>query len=149
VLVSNQESLYRTDIVEAPTRHVHQVGSKAALRPLRYATMGLGLDIGRLIWTEATHVFSSQSTDLSSLLPGRPLTQELGPPHRLRTNQFTHAALDMLLVDMDASEDWERCLVPTLETAAAPKVIVQCVSPDFLVDSSKDTMLHQRGKRMK
>jgi hypothetical protein len=141
--------LYRTDIVEAPARHVHQVGPTAAPRPLRYATMGLGLDVRRLVWTEATHVFSSQGTDCSSLLPGCPPTRELGPPHRLPTNQFAQTALDVLLVDMDDSEAWERCLVPTLGTVAAPKAIVHCMSPAFLVDDQKDTVLHQRGKRMK
>jgi hypothetical protein len=120
-----------------------------APRPLRYATLGTGLDVGRLVWTEAIHVYSAQSTDLCELLPGRPRTQEVGPPHRLRSDQFRRAPVDFLLVDVDDSEHWERCLEETVETDKAPTVILQCLPPEFLVHTAKEATLHQRDKRMK
>jgi hypothetical protein len=145
-LVRDQESLYSADIVEAPSRHVHQVGRTPTMRPLRYATLGMGLDVGRLVWTEAIHVYSSQCTDLDALLPGRPSTTEVGPPHRLRSDQFLHSPVDLLLMDLDDSEHWERCMEKAVGTEAAPTVILQCLPPEFLAHNTHETTLHQRDK---
>jgi hypothetical protein len=105
--------------------------------------------VGRLVWTEAIHVYSAQSTDLCELLPGWPSTQEVGPPHRLRSDQFRRAPVDFLLVDVDDSEHWERCLDETVGTDKVPTVVLQCLPPKFLVHSAKEATLHQRDKRMK
>jgi hypothetical protein len=49
---------------------------------IRFGPVGTGYDLSRLVWpcTSEEHAFSSQTADLSELLPNRPQIWEVGPP---------------------------------------------------------------------
>jgi hypothetical protein len=69
------------DVIEAPSREVPVVGR---VTKIRFGTVGSGFDLARLAWPTDEHVFSSQTSDLSDMLPNRPQVPEVGPPGRLK-----------------------------------------------------------------
>jgi hypothetical protein len=141
--------VYETDIVEAPTRHVHQELPESNRPTLRFGTIGSGLDVARMVWPCSQHVFSSQTTSLIDTLPGRPSTKELGPPERVPKDQLLRTPVDALLVDVESAGHWERWVQAVSRTPKAPKIIAQSLPPEHLSDKSKEAGLHMSGKRMR
>jgi hypothetical protein len=149
-LVVDREFVYDQDIVEAHTRLVHQERPSLSQAHLRYGTVGTGTDVARLVWPQASHVFSSQSMDLASVLPGRPsAAAEIGPPGRVPTSQLHRTPVDILLVDQGVGADWERWVRAVERTKVAPSVVVLACTPDHLAEKSLETARHCQDKRLK
>ena len=68
------KSSRQDEILLAPQRSLPPLsrGTK-----IRYGTLGHGMDLPRLVWSEEDHVFSSQDADLQSRLPYRPHAKEI------------------------------------------------------------------------
>jgi hypothetical protein len=67
--VTDRGFAYDSDILEALTRVVAQAIPGNLGKRIWFGTVGTGLDVARLVWTQGIHVFSSQTSDLQKVLP--------------------------------------------------------------------------------
>jgi len=87
---------YSSDIMEAPSRRLSILcpGHK-----IRFGTIGLGLDLARLVWPQDNQVFSLQDQDLASHLPQSPRRQEGKPFEQQPRNFLCKNPVDVLLFE--------------------------------------------------
>jgi hypothetical protein len=147
-LVRDCCSVYGSDLVAAPTRLVQPPSPSAARALLRFGTVGSGLDVIRSVWPQGQHVFSSQSSDLDTVLPRRPGTVELGPPGRVPIGQLVATPVDVLWVDLTEFDRWETWIERAHAAGTAPKAVAWVTNPAKMVDPTAEEKLHHRGKRL-
>jgi hypothetical protein len=92
------------DIIEAPSREVPIPGGRV---PIKFGTVGSGLDVVRSVWPSEEHMFSSQTIDLRTVLPHRPLVHEVGPPNRVPPGILAKHLVDVILLEGTATRTHE------------------------------------------
>jgi hypothetical protein len=69
------------DVLEAEDRNMVMDSKRTTWT---FGTVGQGLDVMHLVWPHDRQVFSSQTRDVQSSVPGRPKAEyELGPPKKV------------------------------------------------------------------
>jgi hypothetical protein len=116
------------DIIEAPSREVPIPGGRV---PIKFGTVGSGLDVVRSVWPSEEHMFSSQTIDLRTVLPHRPLVHEVGPPNRVPPGILAKHPVDVILLDSSDGSFWEHWLTK-VPAATRPRVLALASTPDGL-----------------
>ena len=85
------------DILEAPQRKLPTIPSTP--KQFSYGTIGHGLDLARLVWTNEAPVFSMQDQDLLDALDCRPRRKETRSFTQVPAKFLARNPVDFLLVD--------------------------------------------------
>jgi hypothetical protein len=112
---------------------------------IRFGTIGSGFDFARLTWPAEEHVFSSQTSDLSDLLPNRPQVPEFGPLGRLPVGfLYGENQVDALLIDLMDDVRWIRN-VERVPASSRPSMVVVSISAAILLNASQLCMRSSFG----
>jgi hypothetical protein len=112
------------DIVGAPLRNLPPL---VTTKKIRFGTVGMGMDLPRLIWSEESQIFSSQDVNMVTALQGRPQKQEVRKWDQLPKSFLSRNAVDVLIIDSSTLEATRSSTLPMLEAtprAQRPKAIV-------------------------
>jgi hypothetical protein len=127
----NPSSCPTTDVVEA------QAGKTVIPHPVdacpwRYGTVGVGIDLARMVWPDQKLIFSSQRKSFP--LPGNDavLCEDLGPPNRVSKKLLDRHPVDCLLIEACSEDVWSPWIIAA-HSVNRPKVILYFTSSDHLV----------------
>ena len=135
------------EIVGAPLRNLPPL---VVTKKIRFGTVGMGMDLPRMIWSEETQVFSSQDVDVVPSLSRRPRKQEVRRWDQL-PNSFLHKnAVDVLLLDTTA-DDPRISTLSMIESTPAhlrPKALVISGPRKWILNLDSHSWRKERRKRL-
>jgi hypothetical protein len=138
-----------TDIIAAPLRKLPPLVTS---KKIRFGTVGMGMDLPRLVWAGETQVFSSQDMDMSPSLSNRPRKQEVKPWERLPHSFLRKQPVDVLLIDAHDHQDSRTAnLLAMLEATSQttrPKGILIAGPSTWTLDLPSDSWRRERKKRL-
>lgn len=106
------------DIVGAPLRTLPPL--VADKKKIRFGTIGVGMDLPRVIWSSECQVFSSQAADLTRPLARRPPKLQVRKWDQLPLSFWGKHPTDVLLIDAGQQGETHALLLPTAVTAMSP-----------------------------
>jgi hypothetical protein len=154
--------LYRTRVgellLDLPTREADIVGAPLRNLPplvitkkIRFGTVGMGMDLPRLIWSEESQIFSSQDVNMSTLLHSRPKKQEVRKWDQLPKSFLQRNPVDVLMLDAGGSDDTRASTIPMIEATLPshrPKAIVVAGPSKWILGLPLHSWRKERRKRL-
>ena len=136
------------DIVGAPLRNLPPL---VATKKLRFGTVGTGMDLPRMVWSGETQIFSSQDTDMSEALGGRPKKKEVRKWDQLPTSFLRKNGVDVLLIDSTGTQETRGSTLPMIEAtpkSLRPKAIVVVGPSKWTLNLASCSWRRERRKRL-
>lgn len=136
------------DIVGAPLRNLPPL---VTTKKIRFGTVGMGMDLPRLVWSAECQVFSSQDTDMTSALQHRPRKQEVRRWDQLPKSFLRKNPVDVLLVDEGDDSGPHNTTIEMIEHTPPllrPKVMVASGPSNRILGLPSHGWRKQRRKRL-
>jgi hypothetical protein len=120
-------------------------------KKIRFGTVGMGLDLPRLVWAEECQLFSSQDVNLSPVLSQRPVKQEVRRWDQLPQSFLGRNPVDVLLIDAGGNSSHLTHTLTMVENTTRlhrPKVLVISGPSRWVLDLQRDSDRKERRKRL-